>query len=150
MLNQRKRAGRLRLLIAALVVTSISVVGAVGTASATPTTEHNPRPSRGVLEICKEATGDVMFSGSFGFKVQGVNRIIQVPVGYCSLPIKLNPGTVTVTEVQHPGYSVASIAAVGPTNDNRLVDSDLGTGTAKVQIFAGGAGNQTMVTLPTR
>jgi hypothetical protein len=87
-----------------------------------------------------------MFSGSFGFKVQGVDGVIQVPVGYCSLPIKLNPGTVTVTEVQRPGYSVASIAAVGPTNDNRLVDSDLGTGTAKVQIFAGGAGNQTMLT----
>jgi hypothetical protein len=87
-----------------------------------------------------------MFSGTFGFKVQGVDGVIQVPVGYCSLPIKLNPGPVTVTEVQRPGYSVASITAVGPANDNRLLGSDLGTGTATVQILAGGAANQTIVT----
>ena len=87
-----------------------------------------------------------MFSGTFGFKVQGVDGVIQVPVGYCSLPIKLNPGPVTVTEVQRPGYSVASIAAVGPTNDNRLLNSDPVAGTATVQILAGGAANQTMLT----
>jgi hypothetical protein len=143
-LNQRKRVGRLRLLVAALVVTSISVVGAVGAASATPTTK--PKPSRGVLEICKAAAGEEQFSGTFGFKVQGVDGVVQVPVGYCSLPIKLSPGPVTVTEVQRPGYSVASITAVGPANDNRLLGSDLGAGTATVQIVAGGAANQTMLT----
>lgn len=137
MLHQRKRGGRLRLLVAALVVTSISVVGAVGTAAATPT------PSTGVLEICKAAAGDVAFSGTFGFKVQGLDGIVQVPVGYCSLPIKLRPGTVTVTEVQRPGYSVDSIAA---TPNGRLLESNLGAGTARVQIVAGGEANQTMLT----
>jgi hypothetical protein len=140
--NQRKRVGRLRLLVAALVVTSISVVGAAGTASAVP----KPKPSRGVLEICKAVAGDERFSGTFGFKVQGVNGVVQVPVGYCSLPIKLSPGTVTVTEVQRPGYRVHSITAVGPANDNRLHNSDPVAGTATVGIVAGGAANQTMLT----
>jgi hypothetical protein len=137
--NQRKRVGRLRLLVAALVVTSISVVGAAGTASAVP----RPNPSKGVLEICKAAAGDERFSGAFGFKVQGVDGVVQVPVGYCSLPIKLSPGTVTVTEVERPGYSVHSIAA---KPDGRLVDSNPGARTATVQIAAGGAANQTMLT----
>ena len=75
-----------------------------------------------------------------------MDGVIQVPVGYCSLPIKLSPGPVTVTEVQRPGYSVASIAAVGPADDNRLLSSDPGAGTATVQIVAGGAANQTMLT----
>jgi hypothetical protein len=138
-LNQRKRVGRLRLLVAALAVTSISVVGAVGTASAVP----RSKPSTGVLEICKAAAGTERFSGTFGFKVQGVDGVIQVPVGYCSLPIKLRPGTVTVTEVQRPGYSVDSIAA---KPDNRLLGSNPGAGTATVQIVAGGEANQTMLT----
>jgi hypothetical protein len=145
-LSQRKRVGRLRLLVAALVVTSISVVGAMGTASAVPKSKPKPGHSSGVLEICKAAAGDEMFSGTFGFKVQGVDGVVQVPVGYCSLPIKLRPGTVTVTEVARPGYSVASITAVGPANDNRLLGSDLGVGTATVRILAGGAANQTMLT----
>ena len=98
MRKQRKRVGRLRLLVAALAVTSISVVGAMGTASAVP----SPKPSKGVLEICKAAAGNERFSGTFGFKVQGVDGVVQVPVGYCSLPIKLSPGTVTVTEVRPP------------------------------------------------
>jgi hypothetical protein len=109
-LNQHKRVGRLRLLVAALI-TSISVVGAMGTASATPKPHPDPKPHGGVLEICKAAAGNEKFSGTFGFTVQGVDGVIQVPVGYCSLPIKLNPGTVTVTEVQRPGYSVDSITA---------------------------------------
>jgi hypothetical protein len=141
-LNQRKRVGRLRLLVAALVVTSISVVGAVGTASAVPKT----KPSGGVLEICKTVAGNEKFSGTFEFKVQGVDGVVQVPVGYCSMPIKLPPGTATVTEVQRPGYSVASITAVGPANDNRLHTFDLGTATATVRILAGGEANQTMLT----
>jgi hypothetical protein len=137
--NQRKRVGRLRLLVAALVVTSISVVGAVGNASAMP----KPTPSKGVLEICKAAAGDERFSGAFGFKVQGVDGVVQVPVGYCSLPIKLSPGTVTVTEVERPGYSVHSIAA---KPEGRLLNWDTEAGTATVQIVAGGEAKQTMLT----
>ena len=139
MRNQCKRVGRLRLLVAALVVTSISVVGAVGNASAMP----KPKPSKGVLEICKAAAGNERFSGNFGFKVQGVDGVVHVPVGYCSLPIKLSPGTVTVTEVERPGYSVHSIAA---KPDNRLLNWDTEAGTATVQIVAGGEAKQTMLT----
>ena len=71
-LNQRKRVGRLRLLITALVVTTVSVIGAAGTAAAVP----RPNPSSGVLEICKAAAGNERFSGTFGFKVQGVDGVI--------------------------------------------------------------------------
>jgi hypothetical protein len=135
-LNQRKRGGRLRLLITALVVTSVSIVGAVGTAFATPTNS-----ATGTLEICKAASGD-SFAGTFGFKVQGLSEVVEVQVGLCSLPIKLRPGTVTVTEVERPGYSVEGIATVPA---NRLQEKNLGAGTAKVAIVAGDA-NQTMLT----
>jgi hypothetical protein len=151
-LNQRKRVGRLRLLLAALVVTSISVAGAVGTASATPEPKTRPEPGhghgKGVLEICKAVAGNDMFSGTgtVGFKVQGVDGVIQVDVGYCSMPIKLNPGPVTVTEIQRPGYSVDSVTAVGPTGDNRLLGLNPGKDTATVRIDTGGVANQTMVT----
>ena len=74
-LNQRKRVGRLRLLITALVVTSVSIVGAVGTAFATPTS-----PATGTLEICKAASGE-SFAGTFGFRVQGLPEVVEVSVG---------------------------------------------------------------------
>ena len=75
--SQRKRVGgRLRLLVTALVVTTISVVGAVGTASAAP-------DPTGTLEICKVASGPAV-AGTFGFRVQGQPGIVEVEVGTCS------------------------------------------------------------------
>ena len=113
-----------------------SIVGAVGTAFATPT-----NPATGTLEICKAASGEP-FAGTFGFKVQGLSEVVEVSVGYCSLPIKLRPGSVTVTEVERPGYSVEGIATFPA---NRLQESNLGARTARVAIVAGDA-NQTMLT----
>ena len=99
--TQRKRVGRLRLLVSALVVTTISVVGAAGTASAAP-------DPTGTLEICKVASGQGV-TGTFGFQVAGRGGTIEVPVGGCSLPIAVPVGTATVTEVARPGFSVDSI-----------------------------------------
>jgi hypothetical protein len=135
--RQPKRAvGRLRLLVAALVATTISVVGAAGTASAAPS------PTTGTLEICKLASGQGV-TGSFSFTVQGRSGTVEVPVGGCSLPITLPVGQTTVTEVARPGFSVAAIAT---TPSNRLVQSNLGARTARVSIVAGGVSNQTIVT----
>jgi hypothetical protein len=126
---------RLRLLIAALVVSSISVVGAFGTAQAAD-------PQTGTLEICKLAAGKGV-AGSFDFAVEGRPGTIEVPVGGCSFPITLPTGTATVTEVARPGFTVGAVAAV-PTN--RLVQSDLAARSAKVTIVAGGVENQTILT----
>ena len=132
--TQRKRVGRLRLLVSALVVTTISVVGAAGTASAAP-------DPTGVLEICKVASGRGV-AGTFGFTIQGRPGVIEVPVGNCSFPITLPVGTATVTEVERAGFSVEAIAA----NPGRLVESNTNERTASVQIVAGGAENQTLLT----
>jgi hypothetical protein len=133
--THRKRVGRLRLLVSALVVTTISVVGAVGTASAAP-------DPTGTLEICKVASGQGV-TGTFGFRVAGRDGTIEVPVGGCSLPITVPVGTATVTEVARPGFSVDSIATFP---SGRLVSSDMAARTARVSIVAGGVSNQTIVT----
>jgi hypothetical protein len=126
---------RLRLLIAALVVSSVSVVGAFGTAQAAD-------PQTGTLEICKLAAGKGV-AGSFAFAVEGRPGTIEVPVGGCSLPVTLPAGTATVTEVARPGFSVAAVDAIP---SNRLVQSDLAARSAKVTIVAGGVENQTILT----
>ena len=78
---------RLRLLIAALVVSSISAVGVFGTAYAAD-------PQTGTLEICKLAAGKGV-AGSFAFTVRGRPGTIEVPVGGCSLPVTLPVGQAT-------------------------------------------------------
>jgi hypothetical protein len=134
--SQRKRVGgRLPLLVTALVVTTISVVGAVGTASAAP-------DPTGTLEICKVASGRGV-TGTFGFTIQGRQGTIEVPVGGCSLPITLPTGAANVTEVARPGFSVAAIAAAP---SGRLVQSSTAARTARVAIVAGGVSNQTILT----
>jgi hypothetical protein len=127
---------RLRLLIAALVVSSISVVGVFGTAYAAAD------PQTGTLEICKLAAGKGV-AGSFAFTVQGRPGTIEVPVGGCSLPVTLPVGQATVTEVARPGFTVGAIDAIPST---RLAQADLPGRTAKVAIVAGGVENQTIVT----
>ena len=133
--THRKRVGRLRLLVSALVVTTISVVGAVGTASAAP-------DPTGTLEICKVASGQGV-TGTFGFQVAGRDGTIEVPVGGCSLPITVPVGTATVTEVARPGFSVDTITTFP---SGRLVSSDTAARRARVSIVAGGVSNQTIVT----
>jgi hypothetical protein len=134
--RQRKRAvGRLRLLFAALVATTVSVVGAAGTASAAPD------PATGSLEICKVASGPAV-AGTFGFRVQGQPGIVEVEVGTCSFPITVPVGQTTVTEVARPGFSVDTITAT----PGRLVQSNPAQGTARVSIVPGDESNQTIVT----
>jgi hypothetical protein len=109
----------LRLLIAALVVSSVSVVGVFGTANAAD-------PQTGMLEICKLASGKGV-AGSFAFTIEGRPGTVEVPVGGCSLPVTVPVGQATVTEVARPGFTVGAIAAI-PTG--RLVQSDLAGRTA--------------------
>jgi len=127
---------RLRLLIAALVVSSVSVVGVFGTAYAAAD------PQAGTPEICKLAAGKGV-AGSFAFKIDGRPGTVEVPVGGRSLPVTLPVGQATVTEVARPGFTVGAIGAIPST---RLAQSDLTGGTAKVAIEAGGVENQTILT----
>ena len=135
--NQPRRMRRLRLLIAALVVSSVSAVGVFGTAYAA-----QPQTGTGTLEICKLAAGKGV-AGSFAFKIDGRPGTVEVPVGGCSLPVTLPVGPATVTEVARPGFTVGAISAIP---SGRLVQSDLTGGTAKVTIEAGGVENQTILT----
>ncbi|HJU00871.1 MAG TPA: hypothetical protein VJ966_06640 [Actinomycetes bacterium] len=128
---------RLRLLIAALVVSSVSVVGVFGTAYAA-----DPQTGTGTLEICKLASGKGV-AGNFAFRIEGRPGTIDVPVGGCSLPVTVPVGQANVTEVARPGFSVAAISAIPTT---RLAQSDPTAGTAKVDIVAGGVENQTILT----
>jgi hypothetical protein len=99
----------------AALVASISVVGAVGTASAAP-----PATGTGTLEICKVASGKGV-TGSFDFKVEGRQGTIEVPVG-----------AATVTEVARTDARLLSIAT---TPRDRLVGApDLNGRTATVRI----------------
>jgi len=133
--KQSKRAGRLRLLISALVATSVSLVGAVGTAYATT-------PATGTLEICKLASGPGV-TGTFDFRIEGRPGTVEVPVGGCSFPITLPVGQATVTEVTRPGFTVSAIGAVP---SDRLLQSNRAAGSARVSIVAGGVSNQTILT----
>jgi hypothetical protein len=126
---------RLRLLIAALAVSSISLVGTIGTANAAD-------PQTGTLELCKLASGKGV-AGSFAFTVKDRPGTIEVPVGGCSFPVTLPVGPATVTEVARPGFTVGAIDAVP---SDRLAEPDLAGRTAKVAIVAGGVENQTILT----
>jgi hypothetical protein len=133
---QWKRVGRLRLLLTALVATTVSVVGGIGATAA------NAADSTGTLEICKAASGSGV-SGTFGFTVAGRSGTIEVPVGGCSFPITLPAGTATVTEVERAGFTVSAIDA---DPSGRLVESSRTARTAKVTIVAGDVSNQTILT----
>ena len=128
--RQTKRFRRLRLLVTTLAVTAVAVVGAAGTASAT----RPPSKPKGTLEICKVASKGQSFAGSVEFKIDRRPGTIKVIVGYCSLPIPLDPGDYTVTEVDRPGFMVEGVTAV-PTN--RLVSADPAARKAVVRVPAG-------------
>ena len=144
MLRHYKRAGRLRLLLTALVATAVSVVGVVGSAYATTTTD----PARtGVLEICKVGSGQGV-TGTFGFTVQATgvqSQRVEVPVNGCSFAMPLPVGTATVTEQARPGYSLAGIV-VDPAERRVSQDPGADPASVKVSIVRGDISNQTMVT----
>ncbi len=101
-----------------------------------------PAPT-GVLEICKKAdNSNGTVSGSYTFTF--ANRSVTVPVGYCSGPLTLPTGNLTVTEVAKSGIRI-SACATRPIA--RLVKCDPGNSLAVVKIVAGGVSNETLLTI---
>jgi uncharacterized repeat protein (TIGR01451 family) len=127
-------------------VTDASGTTASGSGSATVTiTAAAPAPT-GVLEICKKAdNSNGTVSGSYTFTF--ANRSVTVPVGYCSGPLTLPTGNLTVTEVAKSGIRI-SACATRPVD--RLAKCDPGNSLAVVKIVAGGVSNETLLTITNR
>ncbi len=98
----------------------------------------------GTIEVCKRMyPGTVAPSISFPFTVtdnDGVNHVLSVPVGQCSLPITVPAGTATVTEGSVANYHL--VLATG--NDSTLISSSGNSATYKV--VAGGVSTETVAT----
>jgi hypothetical protein len=118
----------------------LSLLAAAGlTAAARPA---QAQTQTGFLEVCKEAdpAAPAGVTGNFTFTVNG--QAVSVPVGQCSLPIRVPAGTATVTETERTGFRLTGVVTDIP---ERLVSSDLDTRTAVVQVVAGDVSTQTIV-----
>jgi hypothetical protein len=116
---------------------TVSVV--LGSGETVVTYTDIPAPP-GMLKICKNAGTGVMAGSIWTFTVSNVSGTIDVPAGSCAIvPGPANGGfpfnsTQTITEQPVSGFAVTSIAANPP---DRLVSSDLPSGTATVTIGSG-------------
>ena len=116
------RLSALRIALASLIGTMlagalISLVPSVASASTTP---------KGYIEICKTfaagSAGAPAYRGTFHYTISGGTgdgawnttaslSAIEGGVQVCTAPILVNSGTVTVTEMSEPWFTVASITA---------------------------------------
>lgn len=99
----------------------------------------------GYLEICKQGlAGAAPMTGNFAFTIPGVMGTTVIPVGYCSPPIEVPAGPVTITETPMPGIQLASCtafpASIGPCQVT-------GPWTVKVNVVAGPISTQTIATI---
>jgi hypothetical protein len=99
----------------------------------------------GYLEICKQGlAGTAPLSGIFNFTVNPGNIPIAVPAGYCSPPIEVPAGTLTITETPVSGIQLAACtaypASIGPCQVT-------GPWTVKVNVVPGVLSSQTIVTI---
>lgn len=116
---------------------TVSVV--LGSGETVVTYTNVPAPP-GTLKICKNAGTGVAIGSLWSFSVSGVSGAVTVPAGSCAIvPGPAGGGfpfnsTQTITETPVSGFAVTAIAA-DPAD--RLVSSDLATGTATVTIGSG-------------
>ena len=113
---------------------------ATGTATNTPTNTPTPGEATGYLEICKTSDPEGPVTGTFTFMVAG--QTFTVPAGACTAPIQLPAGQVTITEQSRAGIVLTEISTIP---SDRLVSSDLNTGTAVVNIVPGDVSTETVV-----
>ena len=99
----------------------------------------------GYLEICKKGLAAAApMTGNFAFTIQGVMGTVVVPVGYCSPPIEVPAGPVTITETTMPGIQLASCTSFPASSGPCQVT---GPWTVKVNVAPGGISTQTIVTI---
>jgi hypothetical protein len=112
----------------------------------TEVTYTNHSQKAGYLEICKQsAPGAVPLTGNFTFTVNPGNiGPIVVPVGFCSPPIEVPAGTLTIKETPRPGTKMVSCAAIPAS---RQGPCNLTAGTSTVTVPAGVISTQTIATI---
>jgi hypothetical protein len=107
------------------------------------------------LEVCKSSSSVNPVTGNFTFTspafTSAPNNSITVPVGSCSGPIPVIPGTVTINETPAPGVGLSSVVASGydPVTfqqEDRLVSCTPPAGSAVVTAVAGGVSSETIAT----
>jgi hypothetical protein len=116
---------------------TVSVV--LGSGETVVTYTDVPAPP-GTLKICKDAGPGVSAGSLWSFSVSNATATVTVPAGSCAIvPGPADGGfpfnsTQTITEAPVSGFAVTAIAS-DPAD--RLVSSDLATGTATVTIGSG-------------
>ena len=116
--------------------------------------ENCQNPSQdGYVEICKQSSPARPVSGTFDFTATAPffsSGNLEAPVGYCTGPIRVPAGTVTLTEAPAIGAGVSEISAYGHDQRgnkvNRLDSSDLPDQTATVTVVPGGVELETVAT----
>jgi hypothetical protein len=107
------------------------------------------------LEVCKSSSSVNPVAGNFTFTspafTSAPSNSISVPVGSCSGPIPVIPGTVTITETPVSGVSLSGAVASGydPVTlqpEDRLLSCTPPSGSATVTAVAGGVASETVAT----
>jgi hypothetical protein len=107
------------------------------------------------LEVCKSSSSVNPVTGDFTFTspafTSAPGNSITVPVGSCSGPIPVIPGTVTINETPAPGVGLSSVVASGydPVTfqqEDRLLSCTPPAGSAVVTAVAGGVSSETIAT----
>jgi|GEM_PF-5090595 len=106
----------------------------------------------GFLQICKAADssgGEV--TGTFVFTC-GSQVIARVTPGFCSFPILVPAGNITIHEELLGGFRPVSVTAntLPAPGQNRLVGTNLAAGLATVTVVMGNISNETVVTFTNR
>jgi hypothetical protein len=116
----------------------VSIGLAERTASVTVTADRvtevtfTNKKATGVLKICKAAGVGVVAGQTFDFTAAG--QTVQVQATFCSLPITLPVGNVTVDEAVPVGFVVEAIMVAGAGS---LVSNNLASGSAVVTVAPG-------------
>ena len=120
--------------VTALVSSSLTARTASVTITADQVTvvTFTNKKATGVVKICKAAGTGVVAGQTFTFTIAG--RTVQVQAGFCSLPLELPVGNVTIDETVPAGYTVESIVVIGAGS---LISSNLAAGSAVVAVAPG-------------
>lgn len=118
--------------VAAGKVTVTVPVGTVGNQTIVTFTNKAKPPATGTVKVCKIAGPGVAAGEQFSFTVGSIQTTAKA--GFCSLPISLPVGNVTVKEQLPTGYAVSLITVTGAGS---LVSSDLAAASAVVTVAVG-------------
>ena len=107
-------------------------------------TDHSAKS--GYLEICKQGVpAPAPLTGNFTFTVNpGSIGPIVVPAGYCSPPVEVPSGAVTITETPVVGHTLTACTAF-PVSAGPCTIT--GPWTVKVNVAPGGLSSQTIATI---